>query len=202
MICTRGRLLNSVIRCTWPSVKWFFFSLPFPNKFIVYWRTLVSYGSKKNKLFFKRHFFSHNKKIVFLLFFFFELKSFKLKCLVRHLLKPFQTSHKSFFLCTPETTNCNSLPLAHISKTNCILLQSFQEFHNCFPRLLRCCMRLYLKERERYLCSASTSNSLAAWAAAPEARVVNSISCMFIVVAPNILQPLFFLRCRCSSTAS
>lgn len=42
-------------------------------------------------------------------------------------------------------------------------------------------------ERERYLYSANTSNSLAVLAAAPEARVVNSISCMFIFVAWNIL---------------
>lgn len=43
-------------------------------------------------------------------------------------------------------------------------------------------------ERERYLCTANTSNSLAVQAAAAaEARVVNSISCMFIVVARNIL---------------
>lgn len=59
-------------------------------------------------------------------------------------------------------------------------------------------------ERERYLYSASTSNSLAAKAAAPEARVVNSISFMFIVVAPNI--PWLFLPssmcCRCSGMAS
>ena len=87
-------------------------------------------------------FFSQSKKncfFCFCFFFFLELKSFKLKYLVRHMLKPLYTSQ----------TNCAALPLTHISKTNCIFLQSFQEFHNCFPRLLRCWMWLYLKERER-----------------------------------------------------
>lgn len=44
-----------------------------------------------------------------------------------------------------------------------------------------------VSEKERYLYSASTSKSPAAQAAAPEARVVNSISCMFIVVVPDAL---------------
>lgn len=59
-------------------------------------------------------------------------------------------------------------------------------------------------EKERYLYSASTSNSLAAKAAAPETRVVNSISFMFIVVATNILWLFLpsFMCCRCSGMAS
>ena len=144
MICSCGWLLNSNICCTVSSVKWFSFLLPSQNKFIVYWRKFVSYGLKKKLTFFFLNvlFFTKQKKLfyLFLFFFFFlELKSFKLKYLVRHMLKPLYTSQ----------TNCAALPLTHISKTNCIFLQSFQEFHNCFPRLLRCWMWLYLKERER-----------------------------------------------------
>lgn len=114
-----------------------------------------------------------------------------------HRLKPFYVSWNT------QQTNVKhhhgALPIITITKTHHIFLQSLRNWKP-FSQTVKM-LHVAVFERERYLYSANTSNSLAVQAAAPEARVVNSISCMFIVVARNILW-LFLpasMCCRCSS---
>lgn len=65
-------------------------------------------------------------------------------------------------------------------------LPSFQTFEMFY---------VAVSENEPYLYSASSSNALAAQAATPEVGVVNSIRCMFIVVAQTYYGSLLLPLC-------
>ena len=88
-----------------------------------------------------------------------------------------------------SNTNRGSLPIITSLKhtAHFFFFCNPSEIENHFPPTVKM-LHVAVFERERYLRSANTSNSLAVQAGAPEARVVNSISCMFIVVARDILR--------------
>lgn len=69
----------------------------------------------------------------------------------------------------------------------------------CFSGLLRCSIGLYLKEKGISSLAAG-SKSLAGWVVSAEARVVNSISCMFIVLA--LKTPQLFRLPSCAEAAT